>query len=185
MGHFTDALSPVDKDRLASERFDFEHGADAQEEPRERFVPTTDAAFEWALLKRARALAKVNEIEERKAVEVGLLAREFDKLAASEKADADFFEDMIRRGMEAKEPDDKGKRTVKTVAGTVYVRTSEHIEWTPDVELVAWCKANAPEAVIVFEKPDKKALKERIHTTGELPDGVTVEERETVVLPSE
>jgi len=175
MEGFEDDLAPMSAEDLDTERREGDALPD-------RFVPKTDDQFEWALLKRHRAMAKAKEIRERRDEELRMLSMRFEKLIATEQATADFFTDMIERGIAVKEPDEKGKKTVRTVAGTVWVQHGEHIEWPADDALVAWCKANAPEAVIVFEKPDKKALKERIHTTGDLPDGVSVEKRETTVI---
>lgn len=175
MTDFEDELAPMSAEDLEVERRE-------RDSLPERFVPKTDGAFEWAIRKRHRALSKRDEIARRKEEELHILAGQFDRLIAAEQDTANFFDDMIERGILALEPDSKGKRTVKTVAGTAYVRTTEHIGWPADESLVAWCKEHLPAAVIVFEKPDKKALKDAIHETGELPDGVTVEPWETVVV---
>ena len=148
----------------------------------ESFTPTTEAEFEWALRKRARSSAKLREMYAAKEFELERLARAFDKRIEAEQRTADFFTAMIERGVEALEPDAKGKRGVKTVAGTVYTRTTEHFEWPDGDVLVAFAKASIPEAVIVSERADKALIKAHIKETGEAPEGLSVTPQTTVVI---
>lgn len=146
----------------------------------ERYVPATDAEFEWAMRKRARALRKAEELAQHMAYEVELLTKAFRKRIDEQRDTADFFTDMIERGIEAIEPDSKGRRSVKTVVGTCYTQTKEHIDWGDEDALTEWATAN--NCVRVKKSPDKVAIKNHIHTTGEVPPGVSVGDRTTVVI---
>jgi hypothetical protein len=169
------------EDALAPDIFSDPNGpGDVNEQ--DRFIPTTDAQFEWALRKKARAEKQSRELAAHMAHEMALLKAAFEKRIAEHERSAAFFADMIERGVMAMEPDSKGKRTVKTVAGTAYTRTTEHFEWPADDALVSWAKSHLPEAVKVKESPDKAALKAHVKATGELPEGLTVEPRVSVVI---
>lgn len=148
----------------------------------ERFAPTTDAEFEWALRKRARSSAKADDLREHMNDELHKLRSMFERLIVEQERSVNLFTDMIERGIRAMEPDSKGKRTVKTVAGTVYTRTADHFIWPADDELVAWAKANLADAVRVKESPDKVLIKAHVKSTGEVPDGLVVESLTTVVI---
>ncbi|MEI6724586.1 MAG: host-nuclease inhibitor Gam family protein [Actinomycetes bacterium] len=177
MEEFEDSLSPLDAETLAIEMREGDALPD-------RFTPTTDQQFEWALRKRARAITKRDELQAALEAELYQLNKAFDRRIAEHANTAAFFTDMVERGIEAMEPDDKGKRTVKTVAGTVYTRTAEHFDWPDDEMLVGWAREHLPEAVRVKESPDRTALKTHVKETGEVPDGVTVESVTTVVIKS-
>ena len=138
------------------------------------FTPTTDEQFEWAMRKRSRANAEIAALNEHMERELYELRQAFGRRIAKHQRTADFFTGMIERGIEAVEPDAKGKQTVNTVVGTIYVRHSEHFEWPEDSDLIAWAKSNLPDAVKVKESPDKTAIKAHVKATGEVPAGLTI-----------
>lgn len=151
-------------------------------EQSDRFIPTTDAEYEWAMRKRAKAMKDAAEIEQQRDFEMDFIRRAFDRRINERKQTAAFFTDMIERAVEALPPDSKGKRTVKTVVGTAYTRTAPSFKWPDEMVLVAWAKEHQPDALRVKESTDKAELKARIKATGEVPEGVVVEPKTTVII---
>jgi len=60
---------------------------------------------------------------------------------------------------------------LQTPNGTAYQKAVTTKHWPSDDILIAWALAYKPEAIRIKREPDKKAIAEHIHATGETPDG--------------
>lgn len=171
MDEFTDALAPVPAEELNAYFAAWEGEGD------NRFTPETDEQFEWAMRKRSRLLRKAQDLTAARDHELDLLRRAFDKRIATEQHAADFFADMIVRGVT-----ERGEK-VGTVAGTAYPRAAERFDWPEDSALVTWCRANGHDDLVrVKESPDKTGLKKLVKECGEAIDGLTITKPVTVVI---
>jgi hypothetical protein len=151
-------------------------------EGRAHFTLTEPEHFDWAARKKSRATAEVKRLSEWRAQEMYKLGLAFDKRIMAAQRDEDFFDAMIRTGVESLPADPKGRRAIKTPHLTASVTHTQKWEWPESDVLVAWAYHTGPGMTLVRTKsePDKAAMKKYIKESGDVPDGLVISEVESV-----
>lgn len=168
-------------DALLDDIFEEFEDSLAPAEP-ERFTPSTDAEFEWAQRKRKRHIDKAEALKVHMDYELELLRKAFTRRITEQENGAAFFTEMIERGIEALEPDAKGRKAVKTVVGSIGIVTRKKYHWPADEVLVEWAEKHDEALVRVKKEPDKNGIKKYIKEHGVVPDGLEIVQTESVVI---
>jgi len=137
-------------------------------------LTSTQANRIVGIIKQERdAIGKIQEQEQSE--------REFIKLRAEVLSEAhnnrieyllDHYSDMLEK-FTAVELTEKA-RSVKLLYGTLGFRKSPAtLEVTDENALMAWAKANLPDAVKTVETILKTPVKDHVEATGEIPDGAS------------
>lgn len=141
------------------------------EERDERFQIRDDQQAEWALGKIAEARAELEKWE-------AFYGQKLEAIRKETQNTIDFMTFHLHRFFDTQE-----RRVTKTgiekysLPSGELIRKPAGIDYTLDeAALLAWCEANLPEAVKVTRKAGWAEVKDYIKNTGEIPDGVTVEE---------
>jgi hypothetical protein len=138
------------------------------EQEAEGFSVHDDSTANWLVRKIAECRAYRERIERWAALEM--------KRAEREEA---FFmtrfggqlETWARRQI-AKQ---RGRKSIKLPAGTVGFRTEPtRLAVKDEPALLAWCKANLPDAIQTIQRVLKSSVKDHIGGTGEIPDGTEI-----------
>jgi hypothetical protein len=202
MDDFTDALAPEWAGEAAvcwaaaqNEAADAGSDPDAmfREIYADRFTPTDEAQMEWCLRKRSKAMHDADALQKQMDYEVQALTEAFRKHIRKADVEAAFWDDMAARGILATEPDSKGKRTMRTIVGTIFVtrRKAMHLPDDNDALLALGAALNVEPRMA----PDKSGIKAALEivesdgellvinrATGEPVDIVTAEVTESVTV---
>jgi hypothetical protein len=204
MDDFTDALAPEWAGEAAvcwaaAQNEAAEAGSDPDAMFREfyadRFTPTDEAQMEWCLRKRQKALHDADTLQKHMEYELQALREAFAKHIRKADQEAAFWNDMAERGILATEPDSKGKRTMRTVVGTIFVTRRKTMHLPDDADaLLALGEALHVEPRVTIA-PDKSGIKAALEivesdgellvidkATGEPVDSVTAEITESVTV---
>jgi hypothetical protein len=155
------------------------------ESGREPWTPGDERAVDWALMKRARALERVNALEQEAAEQIRILEAAFGRRIQEAERDLEFFTDAVKRAVwTLAEEDKKGGRKLARPLATIYTRRTEAIEVDDPEAVIEWAREEGhyEDLVRIKESVDRANLKSWIHETGEIPPKCRVEEQVSVVI---
>ena len=138
----------------------------------EGFTVKNQQTAEWVVKRIAQHRRRQAEVDELYQAELYRLKAWKQKQDEKEQASIDYFENILKPWAQ-----EQGK-SVSLPSGRVRFRKMQDKFIYDDQAVMAWAKEHLPEAIRVKEELEKKAIKDHVKATGELPDGLTIEQQE-------
>ncbi len=170
--------------------------AEVIEETREPFIIDTQEKAAWAMRKLRQHRQKQAETTDTADSMVGVLQKEIEDIRNWQKEHNEAIENEASwfvAGLEAwhrkQYEEDSDIKTIKLPFGQLKIRVQQPEYIRDEVKLVAWAKISRPDAVKIKETADWATIKKSVvvkdgkavdKTTGEIVDGIQVQEREPV-----
>ena len=138
----------------------------------EGFSVKDQQTAEWVVRRIAESRKRQNEIDELYQAEMFRLKTWKEKEMQKEQSNIEYFETVLKPWAQ-----EQGK-SVSLPSGKVRFRKMQDKFIYDDQMVIAWAKQHLPEAIRVKEELEKKAIKDHVKATGELPDGLSIEQQE-------
>lgn len=164
------------------------------EETKEPFVIDNQEKAAWAMRKLRQHRQKQAENTNTANSLIGALQQDIEGVQAWKKEqneaiekDASYFLSGLETWHRKQYEEDNDIKTIKLPFGQLKIRAQQPEYIRDAVTLLAWAKSSRPDAVKVKEEADWATIKKSVvaqdgkaidTTSGEIVDGVTVEERE-------
>lgn len=142
------------------------------------FHVTDKASAEWALRKIRAYKQQIKENEELYNAEIQRLNEWLESVNKKANDNINYFTALLQEYMIKELEKDPKSRSIKLPSGTVRFRKQQP-EWQfEDEKVISWLKSNKPELIRTIEKYDKNDIKKIVKETGEIIDGIKIENRE-------